>query len=904
MLLLVSLSAATLLLCTEAFTSVPASRSRGTKSGIHSSLPTTPPQEQALDNYIPPSHPLHELIFATDAACEPRDTEKDAQREHNASSPPQFRYEWGTWIDAELLDRVVVALENVRLITGAYDDILDGGIETTTGEDSLEDQREAREKKSAKESGRTVSIASSKYWDVILHVLPKGARVEKSWPEGSWAVLKPLTGLVEIAKLRGPDRDGFYKKLSPRDLRGGGDGSGSVGGGTGQAEGYSTSGEEAIKLLGGPLRGYTGKAVKSTMLEIVVRPPIEVNVDSAGTIGRVEWSDVEKVLTKAVPIDTSEEEEDSVQTEDNPKAAVESSQTSSEGSTNLNEKMGLEFTNVGGLDGQLADIARRVLASRANPEAARRLGVGHVRGLLLSGPPGCGKTLLARELSRLLGAREPQIVNGPEILDKFIGEAERRVRELFKPAEREYEEVGDASALHIIILDEMDAIARKRGSMTSDTTGVRDSVVNQLLAKIDGVKEAPNILVVGLTNRPELLDPALLRPGRLEVQLRIELPDRLGRRDILRIHTRKMREDCALGEDAIEFIESTGDEGLGSLTDKFSGAELAGLVRSAASFALARAVESDSLDSGKVLESDLKQALEEVRPALGTDDELLRLRHPYGISHCNDAFDRILRDLDRFTAPVSASTPRLHSLLLVGAGGGVQPGGTGTTALASHAAAEASVNGHADYVRFITALDILTAEGGGGDEARATALVEKFSEAREMSRSLLVLDDVDQICSGSGADGYSTTMISTVRALLRTPPPSSNVAKAGGHSSGANKDFGKTFHIIATTSRSDAACSVLRDVFEETIVVPLLDAESVEKLLRNSLEDIADPAKMAGEIVAQLGPVGCKSAIRVAERAIITADDGSADSQTRSLQTILGDLRGDMALASASCEIR
>ena len=90
-------------------------------------------------------------------------------------------------------------------------------------------------------------------------------------------------------------------------------------------------------------------------------------------------------------------------------------------------------------------------------------------------------------------------MNGPEILDKFIGEAERRVRDLFRPAEREYEEVGDASALHIIILDEMDSIARKRGSMTSDTTGIRDSVVNQLLAKIDGVKEANNILFVGLT---------------------------------------------------------------------------------------------------------------------------------------------------------------------------------------------------------------------------------------------------------------------------------------------------------------------------------------------------------------------------------------------------------------------
>ena len=98
-----------------------------------------------------------------------------------------------------------------------------------------------------------------------------------------------------------------------------------------------------------------------------------------------------------------------------------------------------------------------------------------------------------------------------EILDKYIGEAEKKVRDLFAPAELEYQISGDDSALHIIILDEMDAIARKRGTMTADTTGVRDSVVNQLLAKMDGVKEASNVLVIGLTNRPELLDPALLR---------------------------------------------------------------------------------------------------------------------------------------------------------------------------------------------------------------------------------------------------------------------------------------------------------------------------------------------------------------------------------------------------------
>ena len=96
-------------------------------------------------------------------------------------------------------------------------------------------------------------------------------------------------------------------------------------------------------------------------------------------------------------------------------------------------------------------MARQVLASRVHPAATQRLGVSHVRGILLSGPPVCGKTLLARELARLLGAREPQIVNGPEILDKFIGEAEKKVRDLFAPAELEYAVSGDNSALHIII---------------------------------------------------------------------------------------------------------------------------------------------------------------------------------------------------------------------------------------------------------------------------------------------------------------------------------------------------------------------------------------------------------------------------------------------------------------------
>ena len=213
----------------------------------------------------------------------------------------------------------------------------------------------------------------------------------------------------------------------------------------------------------------------------------------------------------------------------------------------------------------------------------------------------------------------------------------------------------------------MDAIARKRGTMTADTTGVRDSFVNQLLAKMDGFKQASNVLVVGLTNRPELLDPAMLRPGRFEVQLRIELPELTGRRDILRIHTETKKEAGGISPTAF-LIQDLGEQGLPARTEHFSGAELAGLVRSAASFALARSLnyEGDGGEDGVVLVSDIEQALGEVRSALGKQDDVLKSRSPFGISAYSSSMKRILCDLSRFTAVpgVSKATSRLQSLLV------------------------------------------------------------------------------------------------------------------------------------------------------------------------------------------------------------------------------------------------
>lgn len=270
--------------------------------------------------------------------------------------------------------------------------------------------------------------------------------------------------------------------------------------------------------------------------------------------------------------------------------------------------------------------------------------------------------------------------------------------------------------------------------------------------------------------------------------------------------------------------------------------------------------------------------------------------------------ERITRELERFIAPVPTSSPRLQSLLLVGAGG---KGGAGATALAAWAAARASSKGHADYVRLITAIDLLTGEGAAGDEARAAALVDKFAEARESKASLLVLDDVDQLCGGTGPGGYSSVMIATLRALLRTPPSSQTIAKAGGNSRPGTT--GKSMQVIAATSRSDAACVTLNQIFSETLVVPLLSKrEDVAKLFTDCTIStlIANKEKMAAMILDKLGPVGCKTALRIAERSVASTGDFQSsttelkeDFQLQSLSTILDDLVGEEGSLTDLCNI-
>jgi vesicle-fusing ATPase len=212
---------------------------------------------------------------------------------------------------------------------------------------------------------------------------------------------------------------------------------------------------------------------------------------------------------------------------------------------------------VGGLDDELKVIARRILLMRGiPPQLLRTLGLTPVRGLLLHGPPGCGKTLIARELAKILDGKKPKIVNGPELMSKYLGESERQIRDLFKDAEIDWKVHGINSELHVVIFDELDAIGRERsGGGDGGGDGVRtgDACVNQLLTLLDGVSEMSNVLVIGLTNRIDLIDPALLRPGRLEVHVEIRPPDELGRRDILRLLLRPVLEGGYLEATDVQF---------------------------------------------------------------------------------------------------------------------------------------------------------------------------------------------------------------------------------------------------------------------------------------------------------------------------------------------------------------
>jgi AAA+ superfamily predicted ATPase len=280
---------------------------------------------------------------------------------------------------------------------------------------------------------------------------------------------------------------------------------------------------------------------------------------------------------------------------------------------------------VGGMGDVAEQLFRRAFASRLlDSETVKTLGVKHVKGVLLYGPPGTGKTLIARSIAELLNkSRLPKIVSGPEIFNKFVGESSRNIRDLFYDAEQEQLDRGDKSNLHVIIFDEFDCIGKKRTESDSVGASVGNQIVNQLLVKMDGMEELNNILIIALTNRKEMLDEALLRPGRFEIEIEVKLPTENERLEIFQIHCSKMLENNKLASE-INLKD------LSKRTKNFTGAEIEGVVKSAVSFAMSRCLEINTSKIGYiqgkeiiVTRDDFNLALSEIHPQFGIQQHKL-----------------------------------------------------------------------------------------------------------------------------------------------------------------------------------------------------------------------------------------------------------------------------------------
>ena len=250
----------------------------------------------------------------------------------------------------------------------------------------------------------------------------------------------------------------------------------------------------------------------------------------------------------------------------------------------------VHWNDVGGLEGAKQELREAVEWPLKHPEAFKRLGIEPPHGILVYGPPGTGKTLLARAVATE-GEANFISIKGPELLSKWVGESERGVRETFRKAR--------TVAPTVVFFDEIDAMVPRRGSGFGDSH-VSERVLSQLLTELDGLEKLENVVVIGATNRPDLIDPALLRPGRFDRLIGVPAPDGEARLEILKIHTQKM--SLAKGVDL---------KVLAAQTDGFAGSDLAGLAREAAMLALRKDLKAKEVNQEHFLD-----ALKGMKPSI------------------------------------------------------------------------------------------------------------------------------------------------------------------------------------------------------------------------------------------------------------------------------------------------
>ncbi|HUT81209.1 MAG TPA: CDC48 family AAA ATPase [Candidatus Bathyarchaeia archaeon] len=399
------------------------------------------------------------------------------------------------------------------------------------------------------------------------------------------------------------------------------------------------------------------------------------------------------------------------------------------------------YEDIGGLGNQIQRIREMVELPMKHPELFKKLGIDPPKGVLLHGPPGCGKTLIAKAVANE-SASNFVVINGPEIMSKFYGESEQRLRSIFKDA--------SAKAPTIIFIDELDAIASKRAEATGE---VERRVVAQLLALMDGMVSRGEVIVVGATNRPNAIDPALRRPGRFDREIEIGVPDRDGRREILLIHSRGMPLAPDVNLDLVA-----------EKTHGYVGADLQALCRESAMKALRKflpdidyadkVITPELLDILVVTQDDILSAMKEIQPSAirevfteipnihwtdvgGLDEQIRELK---------EAIEWPLKFKESFSR-MGISPPR--GILLFG------PPGCGKTLLAKAVATESEVN-------FISIKGPEMMSKWVGESEKAVR--EIFRKAKISAPTIVFFDEIDALAprrgSGLGDSGSTERVIS------------------------------------------------------------------------------------------------------------------------------------------------
>jgi transitional endoplasmic reticulum ATPase len=399
----------------------------------------------------------------------------------------------------------------------------------------------------------------------------------------------------------------------------------------------------------------------------------------------------------------------------------------------------VSYEDIGGLKNEVQKVREMIELPLRHPEIFDRIGIEAPKGVLLHGPPGTGKTLLAQAV-----ATEPNAnfysISGPEIMSKFYGESEERLREVFKEAEE--------NAPSIIFIDEIDSIAPKREEVSGD---VEKRVVSQLLTLMDGIQSRGKLVVIGATNRPNAIDPALRRPGRFDREIDIGIPDEQGRLDILLIHTRGM-----------PLTEDVDLESIAKVTHGFVGADLEALSKEAAMRSLRKIlpeinleepkIPAEILNKIKITRQDFDEALRDVQPSAMREVLVQRPNVEWedigGLQQVKEelaeAIEWPLKHAHLF-AEASVEPPK--GILLYG------PPGTGKTMIAKAVAATSEAN-------FISIKGPELISKWVGESEKGVR--EVFRKARQAAPCVIFFDELDAIAprrGGSEGDSHVTERV-------------------------------------------------------------------------------------------------------------------------------------------------